>query len=210
LIPDVCDSGQDRSVTQRLEWVSVTAPPAADDEPLDDETAMRAAQRDPARFSVLYARYAKDIERFMLSRTNGDLALSEDLTSQVFTRAYAAIPRYVEGSFRAWLYQIARNTLIDLHRRTRPADSLERASGIAGAEPRLDEQVIAAEAREQLHAALDHLNLAQRAVILLRLQGLTGREIAERLGMSHEAVKSAQYRAMAQLKIRLHHLRDQP
>jgi DNA-directed RNA polymerase specialized sigma24 family protein len=36
--------------------------------------------------------------------------------------------------------------------------------------------------------------------VTLRLEGLTGKEIAERLGMSHEAIKSAQYRAFAKLR----------
>lgn len=194
----------------RMDWASVpkTTATTSADPPLDDEAAMRAAQCDPARFSLLYERYAKEIERFMLSRTNGNAALAEDLTSQVFTRAFAAIPRYVEGSFRGWLFQIARNTLIDAFRRQRPVDPLDPTLALEDGSTRIEEHVIAAEAREQLHAALGDLGEPQRSIMLLRLQGLSGREIAERLGMSLEATRSAQYRAMTRLKIRLSHLRD--
>jgi RNA polymerase sigma-70 factor (ECF subfamily) len=173
-----------------------------------DEELVRRAQADPDQFSALYERYAKDIERFMLARTNGHRDLAEDLASQVFTRAYTALPRYNAGSFRGWLYQIARNTLIDTYRRQRPTAPLDAAWAVRSDEPPLDERVIAAEARQQLHDALGLLAEPQRAIILLRLQGLTGREIADRLGMSHDAMRSAQYRAMGKLRIALQHLHE--
>lgn len=73
----------------------------------------------------------------------------------------------------------------------------------------LDERVIAEEARIQLHEALARLAEPQRSILRLRLQGLTGPEIADRLGMNHEAMKSAQYRAMAKLRVALRHLNEQ-
>jgi RNA polymerase sigma-70 factor (ECF subfamily) len=171
----------------------------------DEELALRA-QRDPAQFALVYERYAPEIERYFLSRTGGNVEISQDLMSQVFVRAYTALDRYAAESLRGWLYQIARNLLIDTWRRQHPAAPLEDAVHIVANEPSLDDQVIAGEARAQLHAALDTLAEPQRSIILLRLHGLTSPEIADRLGMSTEAVKSAQYRAMARLKIALHHL----
>lgn len=182
---------------------TVTGAPAPDDEEL-----VRLAQAEPERFAALYERYAKDIERFMLARTNGHRDLAEDLASQVFTRAYVALPRYNAGSFRGWLYQIARNILIDTYRRQRPTASLDEAQTISSAAPALDDQVIAEEARQQVQDALAVLAEPQRSIIQLRLQGLGGREIAERLGMSHDAMRSAQYRAMGKLRIALQHLHE--
>lgn len=175
-------------------------------ETLADEDLVRLAQADPDQFGALYERYAKDIERFMLARTNGQRDVAEDLASQVFTRAYTALPRYNAGSFRGWLYQIARNILIDAYRRQRPVAPLDAAWALHSDEPALDDRVIAAEARQQLHEALALLAEPQRSIILLRLHGLTGREIADRLGMSHDAMRSAQYRAMGKLRIALQHL----
>ena len=173
---------------------------------LSDEALVRLAQADPARFGQLYERYAAEITRFYLARMHGNEALAQDLTSQVFTRAYTALPRYIEGSFRGWLYQIARNILIDSFRRQRPTTSLDGIASISANESPLDERVIAEEARIQLHEALAQLDEPQRSILTLRLQGLTGPEIASRLGMSHEAMKSAQYRAMAKLRSSLQHL----
>lgn len=173
---------------------------------LSDEALVRLAQAKPARFGALYERYAAEITRFYLARVHGNEALAQDLTSQVFTRAYTALPHYTEGSFRGWLYQIARNILIDSFRRQRPTTALDGIASIGANETPLDERVIAEEARIQLHEALAQLGEPQRSILRLRLQGLTGPDIAARLGMSHEAMKSAQYRAMAKLRIALRHL----
>ena len=92
---------------------------------LSDEDVVRRAQRDPDQFASVYERYAKEIERFFLSRTNGNVEFAQDLTSQVFTRAWAALDRYSAGSLRGWLYQIARNLLIDAYRRQHATSSLD-------------------------------------------------------------------------------------
>jgi len=177
-----------------------------DTSPQSDEALVRRAQADPGQFGPIYERYAPEMHRFFLARVRGNEVLAQDLTSQLFTRAVAALPRYTEGSFRGWLYQIARNILIDSYRRQRPATSFDGIAAIGANDPPLDDQVIAEEARIQLHVALHRLGEPQRSIMLLRLQGLTGPEIAARLGMSHEAMKSAQYRAMAKLRISLQHL----
>jgi RNA polymerase sigma-70 factor (ECF subfamily) len=165
-----------------------------------DEELVQRARTDAAAFGVLYDRYRRDIQAFLLSRTRGNSDVANDLNSQVFTRAYTALPRYASGSFRAWLYAIARNLVIDEFRRQRPTSSLDVAGHVPVDQPGLDEQVIAADARSQLHGALNQLGPVQRNIVTLRLEGLTGKEIAERLGMSHEAIKSAQYRAFAKLR----------
>jgi RNA polymerase sigma-70 factor (ECF subfamily) len=165
-----------------------------------DEELVHRARTDAAAFGVLYERYRRDIQAFLLTRTRGNPDVANDLNSQVFTRAYAAMPRYSSGSFRGWLYAIARNLVIDEFRRQKPTSSLEAAGHIPIDQPGLDEQVIAADARAQLHGALNQLGTVQREVVLLRLQGLTGKEIADRMAMSHEAIKSAQYRAFAKLR----------
>ena len=167
---------------------------------LSDEELVTVARRDKAAFGVLYERYARDINAFVLSRTRGHPELARDLTSQVFTRALSALPNYRSSSFRGWLYAIARNLVIDEYRRRKPIASLDIAGHVPLDQPGLDEQVIVADARAQLHAALGQLGDVPQEIVRLRLQGMTGGEIADRMGMSREAVKSAQYRAFAKLR----------
>ena len=186
---------------------------------LSDEDLVRRAQRDPDEFGELYARYAGPIEAFILPRVDRNEAVAQDLTSQVFSRAFSALPSFQPGLFRAWLYSIARNAVIDHYRRQRVAVPIEVAADIAADEPGLDDQAVAADARRRLHAALARLVPTQRRIVELRLHGLTGSEIAERLQLHPDAVKSAQYRAFAKLRVILeenptsdstHHPRERP
>lgn len=173
---------------------------------LDDEALVRCAQQHPEAFNTVFERYGKEIERYIHHRTNGTTELAEDLASQVFTRAFAALPRYQAGSLRGWLYQIARNLVIDHLRQSRPDIPLAASGDLISADPSMEDRIVAEEARTQLHSALDLLPDQQRRIILLRLQGHTGPEIAAQLGISHDAVRSAQYRAMTTLRHALAHL----
>ncbi len=177
------------------------------DEEASDEELVALAQRDPEAFGLLYERYASAIEGFIRSRVDGNHALAQDLTSQVFTKAFTALPRYQTGPFRGWLYQIARNAIIDDHRRTRPVTPIDAAGELVSRDRSLDDHVVAEDARNNLHDALRQLKPQLQEVVKLRLHGLTNPEIGERLGMSEEAVKSAQYRAFNKLRT---YLRGRP
>lgn len=170
---------------------------------MSDEELVILAKGDPEVFGLLYERYAGPIEGFIRSRVDGNHALAQDLTSKVFTRAFAALPRYQDGPFRGWLYQIARNAIIDDHRRARPVTPIDAAGELASPDRSLDDHVVAEDARHNLHDALRQLKPNLQEVVRLRLHGLSNPEIGERLGMSEEAVKSAQYRAFDKLRTHL-------
>ena len=174
---------------------------------LPDDDLVAAAQRDRNAFAPLYARYQPRVHAFALRRL-GDADRADDVTSQVFVRVLKALPAYQAGkhaeSFQAWLFTITRNVVTDAHRRERshlPATELE---AIADADPDPMEQAIAAEARAQLRTLLAALTPTQRRIVEVRLGGLAGQEIADRLGMSLAATKSAQYRAFARLRDLMH------
>jgi RNA polymerase sigma-70 factor (ECF subfamily) len=173
------------------------------DEHMSDEELVVLAKSDPEIFGQLYERYAGPIEGFIRSRVDGNYALAQDLTSQVFTKAFAALPRYTTGPFRGWLYQIARNAIIDDHRRRRPVTPIDGAGELPSPDRSLDDHVVAEDARHNLHDALRQLKPNLQEVVKLRLHGLSNPEIGERLGMSEEAVKSAQYRAFNKLRTHL-------
>ncbi|MCO5216183.1 MAG: sigma-70 family RNA polymerase sigma factor [Thermomicrobiales bacterium] len=179
-------------------WRQFGRQSATDPEALTDDDLVRRAQQDSEQFGELYRRYAPEIERFVRSRVS-DPYLAEDITSKVFTKALLALPQFTEGSFRAWLYRITRNTIIDEYRRTKPnvpIDDLPLESSI----PQPDDIAIANDAADRLRRALEHLKPNQREIVRLRLHGLSVKEIAERLQMSENAVKSAQRRAFIALK----------
>jgi len=70
------------------------------------------AQRDPAAFAPLYARYAERVYWYAYHRL-GDREAAQDAASATFAKALAALGSCREGHFRAWLYTLARNTVTD-------------------------------------------------------------------------------------------------
>src|SRR6056297_2278284 len=68
-------------------------------------------------FNWLYERYIKKIYNFIYYKTMHQ-ETAEDLTSQTFIKALNKINSFdsEQGTFQAWLYKIARNTVIDHYR----------------------------------------------------------------------------------------------
>ena len=79
---------------------------------------VQAAQKDPVRFGELYESHFERIYAFIAHRVH-DRAIAEDLTSDVFHKALASLPRYDWRGvpFAAWLYRIAANVVSDQWKR---------------------------------------------------------------------------------------------
>ena len=135
-------------------------------------------------------------------RRLGTREAAEDASSLVFIKALAALPRYEEraGSFRAWLFAIAHNVVVDQVRGRFPDQALDAAAAAPTPVPPPEEQALAADDERILRALLARLTPDQRQVVELRLAGLTDREIAQVLGRSHGAVRMSQFRAVARLR----------
>jgi RNA polymerase sigma-70 factor (ECF subfamily) len=191
-----------------------------DADAVDDEPALIAAAiEDATAFAPLYQRYAPRVYGYCLRRLV-DRERAADATSQIFIRALGALPRFDPdparpgATFRAWLFTIAHNPVMDAHRRHRPHASLDiPAVGGGSAATKLrdparspEDLAIAGDDAERVRAMLAVLPERQRRILELRLADLTGAEIAEALRMSLYAVKSAQFRAYQTLRDRFPHL----
>jgi len=150
----------------------------------------------------LYRRYAAELFGFAASAL-GDRELAEEVVQDVFAQLWRHAGDYDQSraSVRTWLYAIARNRIVDAHRRAsaRPKsagnDSLDSAAEIDAA---LDQAVL----RWQVTAALARLSPAHREVIrLAHYGGLTMREIAERTGIPLGTVKSRTSYALRSLRL---------
>jgi RNA polymerase sigma-70 factor, ECF subfamily len=168
------------------------------------------ARRDPAAFAPLYEAYVDLVWRYALSRL-GDQERAADATSQVFIKAIAALPgfrpkRRIGGTtFRSWLMTIARNVVIDEVRKHRPTSALddpkaERHLVDIARDHSPEEHAVSADERRRIERALRHLPDTQRKIVELRAVGMTGPEIADVLGMSVPAVKTANHRAFVRLR----------
>lgn len=167
-----------------------------------DRDIVTRARLDPRAFAPLYDRYLDPIYRYCYRRL-GTREAAEDAASAIFARALAALPSYRDGSFRAWLFVIAHNIVIDTHRRRRPEQPLADFYEPVDRDPTPEEAALASDARRSVRALLAVLPADQRRVLELRLAGLTGAEIAAVLGRSVAAVKMLQLRAMTRLRAEL-------
>ncbi len=174
------------------------APPAQTADP--DALLVTWAQENPRAFTALYDRYFAAVHGYCLSQL-GDAQAAEDAASQTFLKALAALPGYREtGRFRSWLFAIAHNAVSDAFRARSSDASLEAASDLLDPAASPEERAIASLDGAWLDAAIARLPATDRQVLELRRAGLRGAEIAAVLGISHEAAKKRQLRAIDQIR----------
>jgi len=159
----------------------------------------QAQAGDAQAFGVLYDAYIKKIYDFIYYKTfHRDTA--EDITSQTFLKAWKNIRQFKEGSFSAWLYSIARNSVTDHYRSFRETSNIEDCWDLSDREDwesLLDNDL----KLESIKQAMAGLKSADRELIVMRLWlDLSFKEISEQLGKSEGAVKMSFGRAITRLK----------
>jgi RNA polymerase sigma-70 factor (ECF subfamily) len=169
----------------------------------DDRLLVEAAQADRAKFDALYELHFELVYFFIVSRVH-DRATAEDLTSEVFHKAFANLSSYEwrDTPFTSWLYRIASNAIADQYKR-------------ANRERHGDDDTLAPPARASissremdfverhtfLFSLVEKLPEIQRRVVRERfIEERSIKEIAERLGKTEGAVKQLQFRALQSLR----------
>lgn len=178
----------------------------------DAQLITRAQRGEVNAIGGLYDRHRESIFRYLWIRLD-DRQLAEDLTGDVFMRMLDALPRYrMQGlPFRAWLYRIAHNLLIDYvrkmnHQTTVPLDAVEEQGTDDGPEQTIEQILLT----ERLQVALMSLEPTQCEVVTLRfLAGLSLQETALTLGKTEAAIKALQHRGLSSLRRALEPLEEQ-
>ncbi len=172
----------------------------------DERLLVAAAQSDPAKFDALYELHFERVYGFVASRTH-DRATAEDVTSEVFHKALANLPRYEWRGvpFAAWLLRIAANAVVDQAKRAArefpSPDDPEEISGDPGFQA---SELRTIEYRAKLLRSVEQLPEAQRRVVHERfVEQKSIREIARKLGKSEGAVKQLQLRALQRLRAQI-------
>lgn len=175
-----------------------------DDDGWFDDQLARAREGEPAAFAALVNWLEQPLLAFVTSRG----AESPDLTAnEVLVRIFRNVDRFQGGrpQFRAWVFKIARNVLVDEHRRrsARPDTVPTRPDALPDTATVRDELDRVGE-REQVEAMLNCLTDEQREVVLLRVvSGLSVEETAQAMGRRPGAVRSLQNRALERLRTNL-------
>lgn len=173
------------------------------------ELVRRAQSYDEDSIRQLYETYYPKIYNYAFMQM-GDVQAAEDLASDVMLKMIESIQSYKFRGlpFGAWVFRIARNRLIDLHRRRKRRGEVDLSETLTTA--LANPQVLAERALErgQLQVALKHLTDEQRQVIVLKfIEGFDNRSVGRIMGRSEGAIKSLQHRALGALR-RIMHPRD--
>ena len=153
------------------------------------------------KFELLYEKYIKKIYDFVFYKTHHK-ELAEDLCSKIFMKALEHIDGFEvkKGTFQAWIYRIARNTVIDHYRTKKQDKNIDDVWDLAGDE-NVESDAEKAIRLDAVKKVLSGLSAKQRDVILLRLwHGYAFAEIAQILGMTEAACKMQYKRGMTTVR----------
>src|SRR3954463_6507190 len=191
---------------------ALTAPPASQvgGEVEDSELVRRVRRGDERAFENLYHRYHRRITAYIFGMVH-DHGRAEDISQDVFVSALRRMRETDRPiAFKPWIYEIAKNACIDQFRRSKRAEevSYDADEGLGAADyGRLVSGDAMPEAELESKTNLDHLRGAfgglsethHEILVMRELEGLSYREIGERLGMTRPSVESTLFRARRRL-----------
>lgn len=162
----------------------------------------KAVSGDAEAFGRLYDVNADRVYRHIYYRV-GNTQDAEDLTQEVFLKAWEAIGRYrvTASPFLAWLMRISHNLIVDLYRRKKKHIYLSDDYFAADPDAEAISSVGVDFDRRQLRQAILQLPGNQQQVILMRFsEGYSYAEIASSLEKSEGAIRVLQFRALKRLR----------
>ncbi|MFK7800145.1 MAG: RNA polymerase sigma factor [Anaerolineae bacterium] len=157
--------------------------------------------------ATLYQMHKVAIYTYVFYRVEGDSAVADDLTAEVFGRMVAKIHTFQPNGnpLLAWLYTIARNLISDHYREEKQNekqldDSLNHDNSIfVNQDPELSVQLTID--TQRLLQALNKITAEQQELVILRfIEGRTVAETAGIMGKQPGAVKTMSRRALASLQ----------
>jgi RNA polymerase sigma-70 factor (ECF subfamily) len=162
----------------------------------------RAVEHDAGAFGKLYDMHVDRIYKHIYYRV-GNEADAEDLTQQVFLKAWQAIHRYKKTTspFIAWLMTISHNQVIDFYR-TRKDKAYIEAEILADGPASRPEQTTEANFEQQhLRRAILRLGGDEQQVVILRfIEGFEFAEIASVMKKKEGNVRVILHRALVKLR----------
>lgn len=152
-------------------------------------------------FVLLYDAYAEKIYKFLFFRTLHK-ELAEDITSQTFIKALEKINTFHadRGTFQSWVYQIARNLLIDEFRRRKPTENLDAHENLRS-DTDLQAETQAQLDKETLQKLLAELPDESQELVTMRMwDELSYIEIAAITGKTEGSLKMQFSRIISKLQ----------
>lgn len=159
-------------------------------------------------FSRYYKEFMPAVYGYVYMRTNQNREIAEDIVSEIFTKAVENFDQFDEkrGSFKSWIFQIARNYLIDHFRskKNQKTESLEAIENYIkdSSDPQKDAKDSIE--KEIIKEAINTLPEDKKELIILRyLSGYSIEEIAEITDENPNNLRVKLHRTQQELKRKL-------
>jgi len=150
---------------------------------------------DHKAFGKLVGKYQSDVRGLLIKLTNGDKALADDLSQEVFIRAYKYLKSYkATARFSTWLYRISYNVFIDYTKTIKKTEDIDKLDFISDSDVDVGSGI-------DIQNALKILKENEKVAILLHYdKGYSHTEIAKILDTPLGTVKTNILRAKEKLK----------
>src|SRR3954454_10088021 len=187
-----------------------TSPPRVAGAPTDHDLVAAVRRGDDRAFETLYERYHRRIAGYIYGMV-GDYGRAEDIAQDVFMSALRRMRDTDRPiAFKPWIYEIAKNACIDQFRRSKRAEevSYDAEEGLGAADygrlvngdPTPDIALDHKQQLDHLRGAFGGLSDSHHQILVMReFEGLSYREIGEKMGMSRPSVESTLFRARKRL-----------
>jgi len=175
----------------------------------NDQALIAQAQRgDQDAVTLLYETYVDVIFAYIRYRVDSK-STAEDLTSEVFLRMVRSLVSYRDQGlpFRAWLYRIANNLVIDHYRQTNKTNAVPLTDAYENDDTDPLIQLARSEDHVRLRLAIRELPEDYQNLLLLRfVENLPHTEIAKITNKSAVALRAMQHRALKALAVQFERL----
>lgn len=146
----------------------------------------------------IWKEYHNKLHGFILGRVN-DVSTADDILQDVFLRIHSRIDTLREDSkLQSWIYQIARNAIIDFYRKHKPMEELPESLATPGTNGNAAAgEAITGCVLPMIERLPDHY---RQAVLLSEIEGKTQKEVAGKQGISLSGAKSRVQRGRSLIK----------
>ena len=171
---------------------------------MSDAALIQAHQAgDGSAIAELMVRHKPALMGMLTNRVGRD---AEDLYQETWARVSRSIDTYDErGSFKAWLFQIARRLIIDHYRRSgaqiRLVQNPEETTPSRVDRRHPDQVLMAADVHRVFEAVVNTLDAPTAEVVRMRLRdGLSFKQIAEQQGTPINTALGRMHRALKRIR----------
>jgi len=162
----------------------------------------RAKDGDGEAYGLLFDHYVGEVYAFVAMRLS-DRQTAEDVTQTIFVRALQSLASCRDdAAFAGWLFAIARNIVTDTYRanRFRP-DAWDETLDPEDPDLTPEEAILQRDDARMLQEAREHcLSTGEQELFDLLLTEMNDKQIAQVLGRTHGAIRTAHYHLMSKLR----------